>query len=477
MSAPHSRSAETIAAATPPDRDRWADALRAGSLLVVVLGHWFMVAVTDDGEITNSLKLLPELQPLTWVLQVMPVFFLVGGVAHAHTLESLARSRGRSLAGPDPGRYAAFVRGRAARLLRPTLVFLGVWVGLGLLAHLAGWTRGPETQPKLVTAALIMVPQLLWFVGIYLGIAAFAPAACRWHRRWGLRALAVLVALAVAVDWVRFGLGIGLVGNLNFIVVWLSLHQCGFAWRDASLTRRVAWLWLLGGAFGLAVALRVGPYPVSMVGLPGDEVSNMAPPTVALLAQGLALAGGAALLRAPMARVLARPRVWRWVVIAGSFAMTAFLWHLTALLLTLLTARAMGWALPEVGTDLWWWTRPIWVALLAVPTAVLVALFVRFDRGSSGRPVGSTSAGSAPAGTVEVPGRAREGRGADWLAGLGAFVTVFGVLMVSIAGVDVLGNTPQFFLVGMVTPWQSFVVLVAGLALLHVPLLPGRRRS
>jgi hypothetical protein len=85
------RSAAGIAAATPADRDRWVDTLRVGSLLVVILGHWLMVVLTDDLQVTNALVIVPSLQPLTWVLQVMPLFFLVGGVAHAHTLESLDR--------------------------------------------------------------------------------------------------------------------------------------------------------------------------------------------------------------------------------------------------------------------------------------------------------------------------------------------------------------------------------------------------
>lgn len=55
---------------------------------------------------------------------------------------------------------------------------------------------------------------------------------------------------------------------------------------------------------------------------------------------------------------------------------------------------------------------------------------------------------------------------------LAVLVTVFGVLMVSITGVDILGNRPQFFLVGEVTPAVSFGVLVAGLALLYAARSP-----
>lgn len=199
-------SAATLDAATPATRDRWADALRVGSLLVVVGGHWLMVAVTPDGEISNTLKIIPALQPLTWVLQVMPLFFLVGGVAHAHSLESLA---GRS--GSTTGRYAVFVRARAARLLRPSAVFLAVWLGVGVVADRAGWTSGD--QSRLIVAALVVVPQLLWFVGIYLGVGACAPMMWRLHQRWGPCVVAGLAAAACLVDLVRFGGGPELVGT------------------------------------------------------------------------------------------------------------------------------------------------------------------------------------------------------------------------------------------------------------------------
>lgn len=78
---PSSREAAAIAAATAPDRDRYVDALRVSCLLVVALGHWLMGALTPQGQVTNTLDQLRWLQPATWILQVMAVFFLVGGVA------------------------------------------------------------------------------------------------------------------------------------------------------------------------------------------------------------------------------------------------------------------------------------------------------------------------------------------------------------------------------------------------------------
>jgi fucose 4-O-acetylase-like acetyltransferase len=442
------RTASAIDAATPPDRDRWVDTLRVGSLLVVVLGHWLMVALTPDGQITNALAVVPSLQPLTWVLQVMPLFFLVGGVAHAHTLESLERRHPAAT-----GRYAAFFRARAARLLRPTLAFLAVWVLLGVVADLTGLTSRPGDTGRLARDALVMVPQLLWFVGIYLGACAFAPLMRNLHRRWGLRVVVVLVALACLVDAVRFGGGPELVGNLNFALVWLALHQLGFAWRDGLLTTGRGWVMAVVGFAAMGLAITVGPYPTSMVGLPGEAVSNMAPPTAALLAQGIGICGLAVVVRPVMTRVLARPRAWRVVGLAGPFAMTAFLWHLTALMTVLLTIRALGIEQPAVASWAWWLTRPVLFAVLAAVTAAFVAVFVRFDRGARG--AGAAGLGDEQRGWV------------DPVAAVSAAVLFFGILIVSIVGVDVLGNRPVFFLVGDVTPIVGFAVLALGLLLLR----------
>jgi surface polysaccharide O-acyltransferase-like enzyme len=451
------RSAAGIAAATPADRDRWVDTLRVGSLLVVILGHWLMVVLTDDLEITNALALVPALQPLTWVLQVMPLFFLVGGVAHAHTLESLDRRWP-----PGPGRYAVFFHRRAVRLLRPTLAFLAVWLLLGIVADLSGLTSRPDAVGRLARDALVMVPQLLWFVGIYLGACAFAPLMRDLHQRWGLRVVGVLVALAVAVDVVRFNGGPELVGNLNFALVWLALHQLGFAWRDGLLTTRRGWAMAVVGYGAMLLAVTVGPYPTSMVGLPGEEISNMAPPTAALLAQGIGICGLAVLLRPVMDRALSRARVWAAVVLVSPFAMTAFLWHLTALMTVLVTARALGIEQPPVNSPLWWLTRPVLFAVLALVTAAFVLVFARFDR--------AAPAGTGAAGTTGRAAEALDQRHwVDPVTAVSAAVLFFGILIVSIVGVDVLGNRAVFFLVGDVTPAVGFAVLGVGLALLQAP--------
>lgn len=427
------------------------DALRVGSLLVVIAGHWLVVVLTPDLHISNALSIVPSLQPLTRVLQVMPLFFLVGGIANSFLLDSFAPGAGtRDI---TRGRYAAFLRVRALRLLRPTLVFLAVWLAFGVVAHVTGLTDASRGEwGRLVREALVAVPQLLWFIGMYLGVCAFAPLMLRAHRRWGSGVFVGLALAAAAVDAVRFGADMGLAGNLNFAFVWLALHQLGFAWREGRLGPRVGWLMLVLGYAAMLACVVLGPYPTSMVGLPGESVSNMAPPTFALLAQGVGISGLAVVLRPAMSRVLARPRAYGMVVAAGRFTMTAFLWHLTALMLVLLTVRVLGIVQPPVATVAWWLSRPLLFAALIAVSALFVAVFVRFDRGAPGR--------------RGAPGEAR--RWVDPVAAVSALVIFFGILVVSIVGVDVLGNRPVFFLLGDVTPAAGFAVLEGGMALLAV---------
>lgn len=315
-------SAHELAEATPASRDKYIDLLRVASLGTVVLGHWLMAAVTvgDDGraEVGNLLAVEPGLQLLTWVLQIMPVFFFVGGFSHALSYRSLRR---RSEGSPV---YSVFLRARLQRLLRPTVVFIGVWGAGALALQLAGEGGG------LLDVSLRLVAQPLWFIGIYLAMVAFTPPLLRLHERYGWGAFGGLVAAAASVDVLRFAFGVPYVEFLNFAFVWLAVHQLGFLRADGRLGRP----YVLAGAglAGAALLVAYGPYPLSMVGMPGEKISNMAPPTFALLCHGLWLVGAVELLREPAGRWLRRPRVWRTVVAANGVSMTAFLWHLTAML-------------------------------------------------------------------------------------------------------------------------------------------------
>jgi hypothetical protein len=363
-------SAAALAAATPDTRDRYLDLLRVGSIATVVLGHWLMLTVGVSGghiKAGNVLALLPGAQLLTWVFQVMPIFFLVGGAAHAAALNS------------RPRRYPEFIASRLRRLLAPTAVFLAFWTTIATVTELAG----AQTSGGVARLATHTVVQPLWFLGVYLGVVGFAPAMHAAHRRWGVAVPLALVAAAAVVDAIRLLGGVEQVGALNVALVWLAAHQLGYLYADGRLTRRAGLALAGGGLAGtllLTVVLRW--YPISMVGLPGAPVSNMNPPTLALVAHGCWLAGLVVLARRPVTRWLRRPRVWTGVVAANGVVMTVFLWHLTALfaLAACWVAAAGTLPLPTPGGVAWWVTRPVWVALLALVLLPLVAAVRRFER-------------------------------------------------------------------------------------------------
>jgi len=114
--------AKELAAQTPSDRNRYVDFLRAVSILVVITGHWLIAALYfNSGSLTlGSLFVIqPNTQWLTWLFQVMPIFFIVGGYANAVSLESARR---REIG------YADWLAVRLNRLVTPLLVLLLGWV-------------------------------------------------------------------------------------------------------------------------------------------------------------------------------------------------------------------------------------------------------------------------------------------------------------------------------------------------------------
>jgi hypothetical protein len=70
-------------AATPTSRDRVVDAARALCIVVVTIWHWTLSVThrTADAGLAmpNPNHTIPGGWLATWVLQIMPVFFLVGG--------------------------------------------------------------------------------------------------------------------------------------------------------------------------------------------------------------------------------------------------------------------------------------------------------------------------------------------------------------------------------------------------------------
>lgn len=360
----------TLAKATPATRNRVVDFLRALAILVVALGHWTAAAVVvRDGTLVPNqiLNLADWTHPFTWVVQVMPVFFLVGGYANALSWRS-ARTRGTS--------YAGWLRARLRRLGTPVIPLLLCWLVLAAVAHAAG-----VPGATLRTASQVaLVPT--WFLAAYVMVVALAPAALAMWERWGWWSVVALLALGGLVDVVSISSGSDLAGFPNYVIVFGAVHMIGFAWLDGRLGGVGRRLWLAGiGAAGTVLLVWLGPYPVSMVGLDNATLNNSFPTRVTLGFLGLAQGGLLLALERPLARWLQRERPWLFTIAVNARIMTLYLWHLTAMVLVIGASLLLhGWGLHlEPLSASWWLTRPVWWLVLAGVTVGFIMLFGKVE--------------------------------------------------------------------------------------------------
>ncbi|MER7490220.1 acyltransferase [Streptomyces sp. NPDC126497] len=360
-----------VGAATPDHRDRAVDALRAGAVLGVVLGHWLVTALVADGSTLRTaspLQHLPWLAPVSWAFQTLAVFFLVGG--HVAT-RGYASSRARGIP------YRRWLRDRLARLFKPVAAVLVLWTAVTAVLLLSGAEYA--TVRTLVKLAL----SPLWFLLVFAALTAATPLVARLHPLWPL-------AVVLHVDLLRFGLGApDRLGWLNLAAGWLVPYALGAAWTRGELERRRSgWFLLLSGTAATAALVAWAGYPASMVGVPGAGVSNLNPPTLAAVTFGLAQCGLALLLRDRLRTAMRRPVAWAAVALVNLSAMTVFLWHQTALMATTATGLLAG-RLPGLHTVPdglgWVVARLAWLPVFVLVLAVCRSAFRSWERGGGGR--------------------------------------------------------------------------------------------
>ncbi|MDO8390992.1 MAG: acyltransferase [Actinomycetota bacterium] len=330
-----------------PTRDRYIDFLRAFSLLVVVAWHWVFTIVIwkDDGpHATSPIGFTTGLWAATWLLQVMPLFFYVGGYSHLISWQK-AQAKGE--------RLGSFVFKRLKRLAVPAIALFVVWV-------VAGIVLGAVFNLEWMGRAVLLVVSPLWFMGVYIGLVALLPVFLWLHERFDSIVLVFFAAAAGAVDILRFRYDHEWLGILNMITVWGLCHQLGFFYqRLVHATRRADWTLLWAGLAGLAGLVFSGLYPGSMVGVPGER-SNMAPPTLCIVALVLFQAGVAEVLRPRMEARLVRVRWAKVNDTINRFSMPLFLFHTTGMAMHRAVTYALAGKKNEARSpDGWWWlSRP-----------------------------------------------------------------------------------------------------------------------
>jgi len=365
--------AAVLAAKTPDTRNRSADLFRALSILVVIFGHWLMSAPyldTTGLHIDHILARAPWTQWLTWGLQVMPVFFFVGGFSNGITWDAATRN-GQS--------YGAWLSTRLRRLLYPVFVLIVFWTLIAVVAHQAG------VPAEIIKAGTQIALVPTWFLAVYSVIVVLAPLARMAWLRWDMLTIAALALLSVGGDLLYFYFDLKLLGWTNFLFVWLAVHQLGYAWLDGRFTSPGASMaWCLIGAVSLIVMIKYGPWPLSMVGVPGAEVANTTPPHLPLLALAACQFGFVLTVQEILNRALQNLRLWTATVLLSGMIMTIFLWHSTVMILLFgVAAWAGGVGLQaEPVSSAWWLARAVWILMFIISLVPFVAVFLRFESAS-----------------------------------------------------------------------------------------------
>jgi hypothetical protein len=418
--------AREAARLTPDSRNRAADFYRTLAICFVVLGHWMLVAPyipKGELELRNILSLQPGTQYLTWLFQVMPVFFFVGGYSNAASWSSARRS---------PEKRQSWATGRLQRLLLPVIPLVVIWALAAAIAFQLG--VDPELAKSASRAALIPV----WFLAVYIMVTLVVPVSFAIWEKIGLWSVAVLAVLAVVVDLVGVGLGQTWLRWANYAPVWLAVHQLGYWWQRGDQGAGRIGLLFVTGAVWLWVLVGYAGYPISMVSVPGEEFSNTRPPTTAMLAIGAVQISFLLLLSNPVNVWLQRETPWSTVIVVAQRIMSIYLWHLTVVIVVAGLSLALGGIGlgVEPGTMAWWLYRPAWVAVLIVGLIPFLGLFGRFESGS--RLTNEDGAGMAQ-------------------ASLGAAVACVGLTILALKGVS-LGDFPGF-------NWVACILIVLGVIL------------
>ncbi|HWG99829.1 MAG TPA: acyltransferase, partial [Pilimelia sp.] len=377
---PHGRIpagwAARIARGTPPHRNRAVDALRAMAMVGVVTGHWLVTGLTVDprGALhqASPLSAMPVFAPLTWVLQTLGLFFFVSGYAATRGLT-------RALSGGASVR--SWLASRVRRILPPIALFVGAW----WLLRLALEASRVEPQTLRTISKLMISP--LWFVLVLVLLTLVTPVLVRVEASVGTVAALAALAVVAAVDVAQFAAGVAIprwLAHLSVPAAWLVPYLLGVARAQGRLgDRRLGPAMAAVGAVAGLVLIGWAGYPASMVGVPGDGRSNIAPPSLLAVALALVQIGLALACWTRLSRLLERPRWWAVVVVLNLSAMTVFLWHQSALLGVSAVGRALlGAPLGLVGPpsgSAWLLGRLLWLPAFAGALALLWLLTRRVE--------------------------------------------------------------------------------------------------
>ncbi len=341
-----------------PERNHLIDLARIGSMVIVVVFHsllWQVLLV--DGQVrVVPWAPGPVFWAISWVATIIPVFFVAAGYANAVVVD-----KWRATGAP----YADFLTLRGSRMLGPMSLFLIVFTVIGTVAAWAGWLPQAAALSR-------QFAQLLWFAVVYQLLLAVAPLAVWLHDRLGGWVMLPMLAGVIAVD-----LAVRLTGDqslqwVNLAFAWPLAHQWGIAyhrgwfrtWSTGRLLSAIA-----TAAIAIAALVAWLHYPPAAVAWADVLVANLLPPTLAIVFLGFIQTCVLGLLdRAGVAAHLGQ-RTAGVVRLANALLLTAYLWHIPAIVVSAGLLLGLSFLLPMAAPVL---MNPVLLMIVVLVVVVLV---------------------------------------------------------------------------------------------------------
>jgi fucose 4-O-acetylase-like acetyltransferase len=300
--------------------------------------------------------------PVSWIAQIMPLFFVVGGFAGIGAWRRLEASGGTA---------ADYIRSRILRLARPSIaLFAAIAIGV-LVMHLSG------VDPVAIRLIGLGVSSPLWFLAAYAFAQAYLPGLATLHARAPWRTLSILAAGAMTCDVLRFATGVEALALLDMTFVWLFAQQLGFWIADG---------WFRARSRATVAAIGAGAYLLLFglvaVGYPGNMLDNLYPPTFAIVALSVGQTCLLVLAYPALERLGGLRPVRAVVATVGSRLMTIYLWHLPVLALIIGLLLLTPLPTPAPGSVEWWLTRPLIFVVMIAVLSVVSMLLGRLERAS-----------------------------------------------------------------------------------------------
>ncbi|GLZ41058.1 hypothetical protein [Actinokineospora sp. NBRC 105648] len=413
------------------DRAAYLGFLRVVSLSAVVLAE----SVLAFGPLLAARP--GALWPLTWVLQLVPLFFFAGGDSNLLAWRA-------ALA--DGSGYGGYLAARVCWLIRPVLAFVTAWLVVPLSLDLV------DASDASVDAFGRLIAQPLWLLGLYLLVVGVTPVLYWLHRR--LPVVTPVAQLVTVAGLGLFGSGIG-AAYAGGIVLAALFAQLSFHYADgtfAALPRRALLAVAAGAAVCLVLLTTVGGHDKELMAEPAGTASFV-PSALGVLLIGLVQVCLVVLPRADRVKSIAHSRPAEAVRFVRAAPMTVYLVYLCAMLLLAgIIGAASTAGLPTTAGD--WLVRPSTLLALALLGVPAVLAFVLFEWRAPAHP-GALRAG--------------EPRASRWDSVAAAIGTGYGALgTIGFAVSGLTGTHHGTALFGLPTdPMASIIHLLLGWYLLH----------